>query len=430
MLPYACRGIAYVMEHARYMNIVGIATVVLISYLLSHKRSAINWGQIARSFALLFVVAFGVLCTKTGVQLLHAISQSVQLLYCSAHKGIAFMFGNLAHCDHVWGFVFAFHVLPVIIFFGAFMNILFYFGIAQALVGGLNRIVSPILKTSGAETLCAIANSFLGQTDAPLLIRHYLEKMTKSEFFVVMVSGMATISGAILVAFVAMGVPAEHMLACSVMSIPASILIAKIIYPETEQSVHDDAATIALDADVAGTNFFDAIARGTMDGVQLAVGVGAMLISFVALLFFADEMLQRLLWVVQHGARIVGFTYAIPFFSIEDIFAYFFAPFGYFLGFSGSEALMAGRLIGTKVVLNEAIAYSKMVALPLSERSMDILTYALCGFSNISCIGIQIGGIGALVPSKRTWLTELGVYAVIAGTLSNLLCAMVASLLL
>lgn len=419
----------YFVEHARYMNLMGIVVLVLISYVLSHKRSAINRGQIMRSFGLLFAIAFAVLRTTLGVQLIGSIAQSVQLLYCSAHKGIAFMFGNLAQCNDLWGFVFAFHVLPVIIFFGAFMNILFYFGIAQAIVGGVNRVISPLLKTSGAETLCAIANSFLGQTDAPLLIRHYLDKMTKSEFFVVMVSGMATISGAILVAFVAMGVPAQHMLACSVMSIPASILIAKIIYPETERSALKD-NSILLDADVAGTNFFDAIARGTMDGVQLAVGVGAMLISFVALLFFADELLQRGLLLVQEVINIFGGWYAVPMFTLEDIFAYLFAPFGYLLGFTGQEALLAGRLIGTKVILNEAIAYSKMVTMHLSERSMNILTYALCGFSNISCIGIQIGGIGALVPSKRKWLTELGIYAVIAGTLSNLLCAMIAGLLL
>ena len=419
----------YLLEHARYMNLLGVGIIVLVSCALSFRRSAISWPQIMRSFVLLVVIAFGVLRTTIGINAIAIVADSVQLLYCSAQHAIAFMFGNLAHMTGAWGFIFAFQVLPVIIFFGAFMNILFYFGIAQAFVGGLNVLVSPVLKTSGAETLCAIANSFLGQTDAPLLIRHYLEKMTRSEFFVVMVSGMATISGAILVAFVAMGVPAQHLLACSVMSIPSSILIAKMICPEIEESALKNNKT-RLDADIAGNNFFDAIARGTMDGVQLAVGVGAMLISFVALLYFADEVLQRCLLLLQSVMHAFGWMYYFPLITLETIFSYLFAPFGYLLGFAGDEALLAGRLIGTKVILNEAIAYSKMVSLPLSERATNILTYALCGFSNISCIGIQIGGIGALVPSKRKWLTELGIYAVIAGTLSNLLCAMIAGLLL
>jgi CNT family concentrative nucleoside transporter len=367
--------------------------------------------------------------TTVGIKVVDFIARHVQHLHECAEEGIRFVFGNLVDDTGSWGFVFGFQVLPVIIFFGAFMAVLFYFGIVQKMVSGVNYVLSPLLKTSGAETLCAIANSFLGQTDAPLLVRHYLNGMTKSEMMVVMVSGMATISGAILVAFVKMGVPPHHLLASSVMSIPASIIIAKILYPETEKShSHDDATSISQQA--LGSNLFDAIAKGTMDGVQLAVGVGAMLISFLALLTVANCFLAYISELVNQGLAFLNSGWQIPTVSIDYILSYIFAPFGYLLGFDGDEIFAAGRLIGTKIALNEAIAYSKMVALDLSERTKYILTYALCGFSNLSCIGIQIGGIGALVPDKRQWLTELGLYALLGGTLSNLLCAMIAGLLL
>jgi Nucleoside permease len=283
--------------------------------------------------------------------------------------------------------------------------------VVQRVVMVVSYVVRPVLGTSGAETLCAIANSFLGQTEAPLLIRHYLKTMTKSEILVVMVSGMGSISGAILVVFAQMGVPAVHLLTASMMAIPSSLIIAKIIYPETEESETQNGVDVMIKPQTA--DMFDAIASGTLDGLQLALNVAAMLISFLALL----ALLNAILFFA------IGMT-------LTDIFGYLFSPFGYLFGFSEHEAWAAGELIGTKVCVNEMVAYKQMVGMALSERTQAIITYALCGFSNFSCIGIQVGGIGALMPEKRIWLTQLGLYAVLGGTLANLLSAMVASLLL
>jgi len=279
----------------------------------------------------------------------------------------------------------------------------------------------------GAETLCTISNSFLGQTEAPLLVRNYLSAMTESEFLLVMVSGMATVSGAILVVFAAMGVPITHLLAASVMGIPASILISKILLPETKKS-KTDATSVAMERKT--TNMFDAIFAGTSDGLQLALNVGAMLISFLALLALVNIALSFGSTSLNGLFAWAGMSCRLPMLSINALFAYLFAPFGYLLGFTGFEALKAGELLGTKVAVNELVAYGELVHSGLSVRSVSILTYALCGFSNFSCIGIQLGGIGALVPNKRAWLARFGLTAVLGGALANLLSAMMASLLI
>jgi len=306
--------------------------------------------------------------------------------------------------------------------------LLFHFGIVQFFVSLISRVIRPILGTSGAETLCAISNSFLGQTEAPLLVKHYLEKMTKSEFLLVMISGMATISGALLAVFASLGVPITHLLTSSVMSIPGSILMAKILLPETEKSKTAVGASISFERKTS--NMFDAIFVGTTDGLQLALNVGAMLISFLALLVMFNFLLGYCSDSINLLLGYVGFAFRLPPLSLNLIFSYLFAPFGYLLGFTGVEALKAGELLGTKVAVNEFIAYGNLLEMDLSVRTASIMTYALCGFSNFSCIGIQIGGIGALVPNKRLWLTKLGLYAVLGGALANLMSAMIASLLL
>ena len=422
---------AYFVEHNRYLNIVGIFFILFIAYFFSQKRSHINFRLVLHGLLLQTFIGFFVLRTNIGILLIQTIATGVGVLYQSAGEGLCFLFGNLANPNTPWGFIFAIHVLPVIIFFGAFMAVLFHFGLVQKIVAGLNKIIRPVLGTSGAETLCAISNSFLGQTEAPLLVRHYLERMTKSEMLVVMVSGMATISGAILVVFVAMGIPASHLLASSVMSIPASIVLSKMLLPETEKpETLDGVAQVQIE--VTSRNVLDAISAGTSDGLSLALNVGAMLLSFLALLGLTNYCLG---FITFQGNSLIAWInpisiWRIPALTVESIFAYVFFPFGYLLGFKGSEALAAGQLIGTKVAVNELIAYSKMVTMGLSDRTVTILTYALCGFSNFSCIGIQIGGIGALVPKKRQLLTELGLYAVLGGTLTNLLNAMIAALLI
>ncbi len=409
--------IAYLLEHNRYCNFVGIAVILLVAYFFSHHRSRINARLVGYGLLMQFVIGFFVLRTEVGRFCVSILADGVQKLYLFADEGSRFVFGSLVDpASGPWGFIFALKVLPVIIFFGAFMALLFHFGIVQRIVMAVNYVVRPLLGTSGAETLCAISNSFLGQTEAPLLVRHYLKHMTKSEIFVVMVSGMGTISGAILVVFVAMGVPATALLTASMMAIPSTLLIAKILYPETEKSAADGSAEVDLSA--SSSNVFDAVSTGTIDGLQLALNVGAMLISFIALLAFMNALLS-------FAGSWFGWDI-----TLSKLFGYLFSPFGYLFGFDSNEALIAGELIGIKVAVNELVAYGDMLSKGLSDRTVNILTYALCGFSNFSCIGIQIGGIGALVPEKRKVLTELGLYAVLGGTLSNLLSAMMAGLLL
>ena len=419
----------HLIEHNRYLNIVGIVAVLLIAALFSHKRRFINLRLVVTGLALQMLIAFMVLGTSGGTAGLQLVASGVSKLYSCADEGISFIFGNLANPAMPWGFIFAVKVLPVIIFFGAFMALLFHMGIIQRVVAGINFLIRPLLGTSGAETLCAIANSFLGQTEAPLLVRNYLSGMTKSELLVVMVSGMATISGSILVVFAAMGVPAPHLLAASVMAIPGSLIISKILYPETETSLTARGNAVVHGA-VETKNSVDAIARGTTDGLNLALNVGAMLISFLALLALLNSLLGFASVEVNKLILNAGFSYQLPVLSVAVIFGYIFYPFAFLMGFTGQEAIQAAQLLGTKVSVNELIAYSQMVTMNLSERTLGILTYALCGFSNFSCIGIQIGGIGALAPEKREWLTQLGLYAVLGGALSNILSAMIAGLIL
>jgi len=402
----------YLLEYNRYMNLLGIAVILLVAIALSKKRSRIQWRLIGSALITQFLIAFAVLRTSAGQYVVGSVADGITKIYGFASEGASFIFNNLCNIDSPWGHIFCVKVLPVIIFFGAFTALLAHWRIIHYLVTGLSFVIRPLLGTSGAETLCAIANSFLGQTEAPLLVRNYLKDMTKSEMLVVMVSGMGTISGSILVVFTSMGVPAKHMLAASVMAIPATIMLAKILLPETEatKTAHGD---VSVESD-SNENAFGAIAKGTSDGLSLAVNVAAMLISFIAFLAFINYLL---------GLFYTGLT-------LEYIFSRLFLPFGYLLGFTGADAAAASQLVGIKVAVNEFIAYQKMTLMALPERVTMLVTYALCGFSNFSCIGIQIGGIGALVPEKRQWLTELGLYAVIGGSLANLLSAMIAGLLL
>ena len=407
------------LEYNRYFNLIGIFVVLGLCYIFSANRSKIAWKLVLRALGLQVLIGFFVLKTKVGESFVQGLANGIKALYGYAEYGSAFIFGALTDVTQSWGFIFAFKVLPIIVFFAALTSVLFYWGIIQKIVGFLNALIEPILKTSGPETLCAVANSFLGQTEAPLLIKQYLENMNKSELFVVMVSGMATISGGILAAFAAMGVPARHMLASSMMAIPASIMIAKILIPSEEKK-----SKVVVDKNESkAANFFDALATGTCDGLQLALNVGAALIVFTAFLNLADQLLH---WL-SSSLSIFGFSYN---FGLKTLLGYIFAPFGYLLGFTGNEASIAGRLLGIKIAANELLAYQEMLSLNLSERAVSVLTYALCGFSNFSCIGIQVGGIGAIAPGKRVWLTELGVKAVLASALSNLLSAFIAAIIL
>jgi len=420
--------INYFVEHNRYLCLLGMLVILLIAGLFSKSRDKINYKLMLNALLMQFGIGFAMLRLFGGAAQagggLHFFANMIQSLYGFAGQGVQFVFGNLADPVNSWGFIFAIKVLPIIIFFGALMSLLFYMGVVQKLVNLIGYVVRPILGTSGAETLCAIANSFLGQTEAPLLIRHYLAGMTKSEMFVVMVSGMTTVSGAIMAVYVAMGVQAQHILVSALMAIPASILIAKMIYPKTEQSATEHGAQ----ADQVGgsQNVFDAISAGTVDGLGLAMNVGAMLIAFISLMALVNAILGSSgVWLNQ----LLGTN--LPALSLNLIFSYIFSPFAYLLGLTGQEALYAAELLGTKITINELVAFDQMMHLPeLTIRTQAILTYALCGFSNFSCIGIQVGGIGALVPERRAWLTELGLMAVFASSLANMLSALMVAVLI
>ena len=414
-------AMSYFTEYNRYMLFIGIAVILTIAAIFSRHRTKISVSLVASGLALQCAIAFCVLRTTIGNTFISTIASGVQYLYVYAAKGTGFIFGNLSVNQEPWGPVFAIQILPMIIFFGAFMSLLFHFGIVQKVVAGMGAVVRPLLGTSGAETLCAVANSFLGQTEAPLLIRHYLAHMTESEMLVVMVSGMATISGSILAVYASFGVPIKHLLAASVMAIPASIVIAKILMPETEKRAQEEVAVDHV-AQEKG-NVFEALASGTIDGLHLTLNVAAMLLSFYAI----TECINGCLSGISSYANFYAGT-SFPLLNVKLLFAWLCAPFGYLLGFNGFEALQIGQLIGTKVSLNEFFAYRDLVAMGISDRALILGTYALCGFANFSSIGIQIGGIGALVPSKRGMLTRLSMRALLGGVLANILSALVAGL--
>jgi CNT family concentrative nucleoside transporter len=311
--------------------------------------------------------------------------------------------------------VFAIKVLPVIIFFGALLSLLYHIGLVQILVKCFAFIIRPIMGTSGAETLSVVANSMLGQTEAPLLVKNYIMRMTDSEMLTVMSSGMAHLSGALLAAYGIMGVPVLHLLSASIMAIPGAMLIAKILIPETEEPETLGSCKVSMERQ--SKNALDAIALGTTDGLKLAVNVGAMLVAFISLVALINYLM---------GA-ISGYFLAEPV-TLSTIFAKLFYWVAYVIGIPIQDCSKAGVLLGEKLVINEFFAYSHFVQFDLLARTQAILTYALAGFSNFSSIGIQIGGIGAICPNKRDTLIRLGFYALLGGTLTNLLNAAIASL--
>lgn len=418
----------YLLEYSRYMNFFGITLMLMMAYIFSVNRSAINYKLVINGLLMQLGIALFILKTNIGCMIFSSISAGISNLYKFAEIGINFVFGSLANPAGPWGVVFAIRVLPIIVFFGAFTSLLFYLGIIQRVVLALSYCIRPILGTSGAETLCAVANSFLGQTEAPLLIKHYLKDMSRSEIMVVMASGFATVSGSLLAVYASMGVPSLHMLAASVMAIPGSIVMSKILYPETEKSKMTDCAQAQAVSD--SKNILDAISSGTTDGMYLALNVGAMLISFLGLIALVNALLGLVSTCGNYGLSLLGYADLLPTLDLNFIFSYLFAPVAYLMGFAGQEALHVGNLLGVKISANEFIALSSMLTLNFSVRTQAILAYALCSFANFSCIGIQIGGIGVLVPEKRIWLSELGLRAMCAATLANLTSAMIAGLLL
>jgi len=418
--------ITYLVEYHRYLSLIGIAITLAIAVAASYNRSSINIRQLGGALLLHIILAAVTLKIPFGISIINAIASVINRIYLYAENGANFMFGSLATATNPWGFVFAFKVLPVIIFFGALMALLFHFKIIYYVSIPINKVLYPLLGTSAAETLCAVGNSFLGQTESPLLIRKYLAKMTESELFTVMVSGMATISGPLIAVYAALGIPIKYLLSASILAIPGSIAIAKIMMPETKKPDTETGFSPIDEGD--DTNVFDALAEGTAAGLHLALAIAAMLIAFVSLMAAANGLLGWITILGQKLFNLVGIQTAMPALSLETILGTIFAPVGRLLGFSGQEMLKAGELLGIKITLNEMVAFTSMIRMHLSQRAIALMSFVLCGFANFSSIGIQIAGIGALAPNQKRTLAKLGLRAVLGATLVNIFSAFVAAL--
>ncbi|QCR32984.1 NupC/NupG family nucleoside CNT transporter [Lysinibacillus sp. SGAir0095] len=399
-------------------GILGIFVVLLIAFAFSSNRKSINWRTIAGGLAIQLIFAFIVLKWEFGRKILLDLSNAVQNLISYANEGISFLFGPLADTNFTGGMVFALSVLTIIIFFSSLISVLYYLGIMQLVIKILGGGLSKMLGTSKAESVNAAANIFVGQTEAPLVIRPFLGKMTKSELFAVMTGGLASVSGSVLVGYSLLGVPLEYLIAASFMAAPAGLVMAKLMLPETEEV---DESNFKLDKDSESVNVIDAAARGAGDGLKLAVNVGAMLLAFIALIALINGILGG-----------IGGLFGFSGLTLEGILGYVFSPLAFAIGVPWSEAVEAGSFIGQKLVLNEFVAYSNFgpVIPELSEKTVMIISFALCGFANLSSMAILIGGLGSMAPSRRPIIAKLAVRAVIAGTLASLINAAIAGMFL
>lgn len=416
--------------------LLGIVALVAIALLCSTNRAGVNWRTVG--LALLLQAALGalVLYVPAGRVLLEGITAGVAQVLNYAQDGIAFMFGDMAYSDKM-GFIFAFQVLPAIIFFSSLISVLYYIGVMQWIVRVMGGGLSRLLNTSSPESLAAATNIFIGQTEAPIAIRPYLAGMTRSELFAVMVGGLCSVAGATMAGYVAIGVELKYLIAASFMAAPGGLAMAKLLLPADEPASASVAAT-ASDPAVAGgaperaenldsiedetpANVFDAAAQGATSGMMLAVNVGAMLIAFVALIA-----------LVNGGIGWFGSLVGISDLTIEGILGYLFSPIAWLLGVPWSEAVQAGSYIGQKLVLNEFLAYINLVANTdgLSDHTRAVVTFALCGFANFSSIAILLGGLGVMAPSRRNEIATLGLRALLAATLANLMSAAIASFFL
>jgi CNT family concentrative nucleoside transporter len=419
---------------------LGIGVLIFILFLLSENRKKISWKLVIAGMLTQIVFAILILKVPFAQVLFEKCSSFFVVVLDFTRKGSDFLFGGLLDTNKV-GFLFAFQILPTIIFFSALTSLFFYLGILQKIVYGLSWLLSKTVKISGAENLSTTANIFLGQTEAPLLIKPYLEKMTRSEIFCVMVGGMANTAGGVLAAYVGFlggSDPvqqlyyAKHLLAASVMSAPATIVIAKILIPQTE-TIDEK---IDIPQEKIGTNVLEAISNGTTDGIQLAINVGAMLIVFIAMIAMVNYILGDLIGSTTGLNTVIlqatnGQYQAL---SLQFLLGYLCAPIVWLLGVAKEDMVYIGQLLGEKTILNEFVAYTslaKMKADNLIQNPKSILlaTYILSGFANFASIGIQIGGIGVLAPNKRPLLSQLGIKALIGGTFATLMMAAIVGML-
>lgn len=424
-------------------GVIGILFLLGIAYLLSTHKKAIRWKTIFIGLSLQFILAFGVLRVEWVKSFFNVLGGFFTAVLEFTESGSAFLFGNLINVtEPAIGYVFAFQILPTIVFFSALTSILYYLGVVQKIVSGLAWLLTKTLKISGAESLSVAGNIFLGQTEAPLLIKAYLAKMNRSEVMLVMTGGMATVAGGVLASYVGFlgGTDPElrlsfarHLIAASVMAAPGAIIIAKLMVPQTEPI---DEKIEVSDTEV-GSNALDALSNGTTEGLKLALNVGAMLLVFIAFIAMINGILTGIgdltginNWIAANSS----YTEL----SLESILGTIFAPLMYIIGVASEDINLMGQLLGIKLVASEFVAYTQLAELKnmaaavhlTYDKSVLMATYMLCGFANFASIGIQIGGIGTIAPSQKKTLSELGFKALIAGSLASLLSATIAGMIL
>ena len=406
----------------RFAGLLGLVAIVGAAWLFSDNRAAIQPRVVWWGLGLQFGFAFLVLKTDFG-KVFQWIGTGVNHLIQYSAEGSKFLFGDrLGAANDQFGVIFAFQVLPIIIFIASFFSVLYYLGVMPLFVKAMALVMQRVMGTSGAESMNVAASVFMGQTEAPLTIRPFLERLTPSELFTVMTSGMAHISGSVMAAYVLIAhVEIRHMLTAVIMTAPATLMLAKILMPETGTPV--TAGTVKIEVEKPGVNLIDAAARGASDGLHLALNVGAMLIAFLALI----AMLNGILGAV-HDVR--GFGWLPP--TMQQILGRVFAPVAWLLGVRWADSAAVGNLLGTRMILNEFVAYVDLgkIGSTLDPKSFVIATYALCGFANLSSVAIQVGGIGALAPSRKSDLARFGIKAMLAGTMANFMSACIAGMLL
>jgi CNT family concentrative nucleoside transporter len=403
------------------MGLVGIATLILIAVIFSSDRKAINLRTVGGAFSLQAAIAAFVILTSSGAGILETISNGVQAVIDSANTGIAFLFGGLVS-DKMFevfgggGFVFAFKVLPIIIFFASLMAALYYMGVMQLVIKVFGGALQKMLGTSRTESMSAAANVFVGQTEAPLVVKPYIRRMTQSELFAVMSGGLASVAGAVLAGYASLGIDLNYLVAASFMAAPGGLLMAKLLVPETD-TPHDHTQDVTEEDEFKEdhpVNVIDAAALGASSGLMLAANVGGMLIAFIALIALIN---------IIFGA--VGGIFGYGDLTLQQVLGYLFSPIAYIIGIPWDEAVKAGSFLGQKLVVNEFVAYIDFVAVKdsMTAHSQAIITVALCGFANLSSMAILLGGLGVMAPSRRPDIARLGLKAVMAGTLSNFMSA-------
>lgn len=399
------------------VSALGVITLFAVAVLFSENRRQINWRTVGGAFAIQITFAGFILYVPVGREILNGVSSAVSGIIDYGRVGTEFLFGNLAQFK--LGFIFAVNVLPTIVFFSALISVLYYLGVMGFIIQNIGGMLQRFLGTTRTESMSATANIFVGSVEAPLVVRPYLAKMSRSELFAVMVGGLASVAGGTLVGYAGLGVDISYLIAASFMSAPAGLMMAKILVPQTEQI--DESDELEDDTDDKPVNIIDAATQGALSGLQIVMAVGASLLAIISLIA-----------MINGGLGHVGDWLGIKGFSLELIFGYLFAPVAWLIGVPWSEATIAASLIGKKIAVNEFVAFADLMAVKqqLSAHSQAVVTFALCGFANLTSIAMLMGGLGGVVPSRRPDIARLGFKAIFAATLANLMSATVAGVFL